>query len=89
MPFITSQHCTHICLDTALPTPGMLLLLSMHSVHDHCMLVARPDMMHTHMGHVGFVANTSRHSLYATLVTSDDRTDTEKMSMALALRQHA
>ena len=60
----------------------MLLLLSMHSVHDHCMLVARPDMMHTHMGHVGFVANTSRHSLYATLVTSDDRTDTEKMSMA-------
>lgn len=82
----TSQSFTHMCPATALPTLAMLLMLSMHSVHDLCILITRPDLMHTHIGQVGFAANTSHYSVHTILVTSDNRTDTEKMSMAQAPR---
>ena len=72
----TSQCCAHICPDTALRMPAMLLLLSMHSLHDPCILIARPDLMHTHIKHVDVVAFTTRFSLHFILVTSDSRKDT-------------
>ena len=35
------QSFSHICPATALPTPAILLLLSIRSVHDHCILCSQ------------------------------------------------
>lgn len=60
----TSQSLTHICAATALPMPATPLLLFMLSVLDHCILVARPDPMHTHNGHVGLSVHSPHASAY-------------------------